>query len=317
MSFALAVDLGGTKVEAALVHEDGGILARSRHRQPTGPASTPESLTAAIQNVVRTALAELPSGAQLVGIGIGSAGPIDLGAGTISPLNLPGCGGYPIRRTISAARPEVPAVLALDGLCITLAEYRLGAAVGRRCVLGMVVSTGIGGGIVVDGRPLSGGTGNAGHIGQMAVAGYQPEGTIGMGVTAERLASGPNVVAWARALGWSGRTGEDLAADYLSGDAIAVAAVRRSASAVGGMIASASALLDLDIVVIGGGFAAVSPDYLPLIRSARDAAAPFPFVARAEIVPSALGGDGPLLGAAALVLPIAAGRVSTSSERRS
>lgn len=319
MSFALAVDLGGTKVEAALVHEDGAILPRSRRREPTGPRSTPESLTTAIQSVLRAALSELPSGSRLLGIGVGSAGPIDREAGTVSPLNLPGCAGFPLHRAVAAARPEVPTVLALDGLCITLAECRLGAAVGRRCVLGMVVSTGIGGGIVIDGRPLSGGTGNAGHIGQMAVAGYLPEGSIGLDVTAERIASGPNVVAWARELGWAGRTGEDLSVDYQAGDPLAVAAVRRSAGAVGGMIASASALLDLDMVVIGGGFAAVSSDYLALIRAARDAAAPFPFLARAEIVPSALAGDGPLLGAAALVLPAVpapSARGSIPSERR-
>lgn len=302
MKFALAVDLGGTKVEAALVGEDGAILSPSRHRRPTGPASTGETLGAAVLAVVGDALDRLPSESELAGIGIGSAGPIDRDAGTIFPLNLPGCTGFPLRDTIAAARPQVPTILALDGLCITLAEYWRGAAVGHRSVLGMVVSTGIGGGIIVDGRPLLGVSGNAGHIGQMAVAGYLPEGTVGLPATAERLASGPNIVAWAREQGFSGSTGEELAAGFAAGDPIAIAAVRRSAAAVGGVIASASALLDLDVVVIGGGFASVSQDYLELVRSARDAAAPFPFVARAEIVPSALGGDGPLLGAAALVL---------------
>ncbi|THG32376.1 ROK family protein [Naasia lichenicola] len=302
MRFALAVDLGGTKVEAALVSEDAVVLARSRRRAPTGPDSTHASLSAALSTVIGGALGELPSGSGLTGIGIGSAGPLDLDAGTVSPLNLPGCADFPLRRTVSAARPELPVHLALDGLCITLAEHWVGAAVGRRSVLGMVVSTGIGGGIVMDGRPLLGGTGNAGHIGQVTVPGYLPEGVGGLPATSERLASGPNIVGWARELGWQGRTGEELAAAYAGADPLAVAAVRRSASAVGAVIASASALLDLDVVVIGGGFVAVSPDYLALVREARDQAAPFPFVARAEIVPSGLGGDGPLLGAAALVL---------------
>jgi glucokinase len=165
-----------------------------------------------------------------------------------------------------------------------------------------VVSTGIGGGVVVGGVPLSGSTGNAGHIGQIEVAGFTDPGVGGLDATVERVASGPNIVRWAQAQGWRGSTGEDLAAGYADGEAIAVAAVRRSAAAVGAAIASATALLDVDVVVIGGGFSHVAPDYIDLVREARDANAAFAFLARSRVVRAELGGDAPLIGAAALVL---------------
>jgi glucokinase len=306
MSLALAVDLGGTKIEACLVDPSGAVVAGTRTREATGPDSDAESLATAVRAVVHGALAALPAGAAVVGAGIGSAGPVDTTDGTIAPLNLPGAAGFPlaaaVRDAARSAGHDVPVTLALDGQCIALAESWFGAGRGARSVLGMVVSTGIGGGIVVDGRPLAGSTGNAGHIGQVEVAGFTDAGVGGLDATVERIASGPNIVRWARAQGWEGRTGEDLAAGYTAGDRIAVAAVRRSAAAVGAALASASALLDVDVFIIGGGFSGVSTDYVDLVREARDSGAAFPFLTRAAIVRAQLGSDSPLIGAASLVL---------------
>lgn len=306
MSVALAVDLGGTKIEACLVDDDGGVVPDSRVRETTGPASDAVSLAAAVRSVVERALTALPRSAEVVGIGVGSAGPVDAIRGTVAPLNLPAVEDFPLADHVrNAARPfgVTPRVtLALDGQCIALAESWRGAGRGVRSMLGMVVSTGIGGGVVVDGRPLAGSTGNAGHIGQIEVAGYAGADVGGLDATVERIASGPNIVRWAQAQGWSGRSGEDLAAGYAAGDAVAIAAVRRSASAVGAAIASAAALLDVDLIVIGGGFSRVSPDYVDLVRASRDANAAFPFLARAGVVRAELGGDSPLIGAAALAL---------------
>jgi glucokinase len=98
------------------------------------------------------------------------------------------------------------------------------------------------------------------------------------------------------AQGWEGSTGEELAA---SGDPRARAAIERSARAVGLAIASASALVDLDVVAIGGGFSRSAPDYLDLVRAA--AAEGFGFVRATRIVAAGLGDEAPLIGAAALV----------------
>ena len=299
--YALAVDLGGTKIEAALVDAAGLLLAGSRFRAPTGRESSSEQLAESVVTVVTEALASLPTDAELVGVGVGSAGPITVDSGLVSPLNLPAWRDYPLKAQIEKLVPGVPVTLRMDGECITLAEHWVGAAQGALNLMGMVVSTGIGGGLILGGAAVAGPTGNAGHIGHVEVGGFvDPCGCGGTGCV-EAVASGPKTTAWAQAQGWVGASGEDLAVSYAADDPIAIAAVTRSATAVGQAIASATALVDLDLVAIGGGFSHVSPDYVDIVRAAIAKRAPFPFVAKVHVVASALSGDGPLIGAAALV----------------
>ena len=299
--YALAVDLGGTKIEAALVDADGVLLAGSRVRAATGRASSSEQLAASAESVVRGALATLPEGSHLIGVGIGSAGPITVDAGLVSPLNLPNWRDYPLRDQVAALVPGVPVTLRMDGECIALAEHWVGAARGEANLMGMVVSTGIGGGLILGGRVIAGPTGNAGHIGHVEVGGFDEACLCGGTGCVEAVASGPHTVTWAQRQGWTGHTGEDLAASYTAGDAIAIAAVERSGRAIGQAIASATALVDLDVVAVGGGFSRVTPDIFDFIRDAIAKRAPFPFVAKVRVIPSGLSGDGPLIGAAGLV----------------
>lgn len=305
-AFALAVDLGGTKIEAALVDPSGALLEGSRFRAPTGRASSSEQLAASADSVVAQALAALPAGAALVGVGIGSAGPITVDRGLVSPLNLPSWRDFPLRERVAALTAsvlgaEVPVTLRMDGECITLAEHWVGAGQGVDNLMGMVVSTGIGGGLILGGMAVAGPTGNAGHIGHVEVGGFDEACLCGGTGCVEAVASGPNTVRWAREQGWSGETGEDLAAAYAAGDPVAVAAVRRSGRAIGQAIASATALVDFDVVAVGGGFSHVAPDLLDMVREAIAKRAPFPFVAKVRVVASGLSGEGPLIGAAALV----------------
>ncbi|MET0779936.1 MAG: ROK family protein [Microbacterium sp.] len=298
---ALAIDLGGTKVDAALVDDDGTVLAGTVHRAPTGRDAAREDIAQAIRRVAAEALAHIEPTDRLMGIGIGSAGPVDLAQGTISPLNLPAIAGLPIVAIAQEVGPDIPVRLALDGACIALAEHWRGAAAGARNALAMVVSTGVGGGLIIDGAPVTGISGNAGHIGQLRLR-ERAAGAPATDGTLEAIASGPSTVAWARAQGWTGRTGEELASAYAAGDAIAVAAVRRSASAVGEAIADVATLLDLEVAVIAGGFAQVADDYLDLVRAAARDAAVFDYARRVRVAASGLDGHGPLIGAAALVL---------------
>ncbi|TFB57329.1 ROK family protein [Cryobacterium sp. TMT1-62] len=300
-SYALAVDLGGTKVEAALVDEQGVVLAASRHRAPTGPVKTAEELADSVRTVVTRARASLPAGDALLGVGIGTAGPITVDTGTVSPLNLPAWRDYPLRDCVAALVPEAPVRLRLDGLCITLAEHWLGAGRGADSLMGMVVSTGIGGGLILGGSTVSGPTGNAGHIGHIEVGGFDDACACGGTGCLEAVASGPRTVAWARAEGWSGLTGEDLSAAYAAGDPIAISAVKRCGQAIGQAIASATNLVDLDVVAIGGGFSHVTPDLFDYVRAAVAERTVFSFATRVRVVASALSGDGPLIGAAALI----------------
>lgn len=299
--YALAVDLGGTKVEAALVDAAGALLAGSRHRRPTGAASPSEHLAAAVTAAVRDALAALPASSTLLGAGIGSAGPIAGTTGDVSPLNLPAWRNYPLGALVADHLPGLPVTLRMDGICIALAEVWIGAAQGESNVMGMIVSTGVGGGLILDGRVIAGSTGNAGHIGHVAVAGFDDVCACGARGCLEAIASGPRTVAWARTRGFTGASGEQLAAAAVAGDAVARAAVERSATAVGRAIASASALVDLDIVAIGGGFSHVSDDYIALVGTTVAHHSDFGFVTKTRVVASGLSGEGPLVGAAALV----------------
>jgi len=299
--YALAVDLGGTKVEAGLVDANGAVLAGSRHRRPTGASSSSAELAAAVTDAVRDALAALPAAATLLGAGIGSAGPIAGTTGNVSPLNLAAWRDYPLGDLVAEQVPGAPVTLRMDGICIALAEVWLGAATGESNVMGMIVSTGVGGGLILDGRVIAGPTGNAGHIGHVAVAGHDEVCACGARGCLEAIASGPRTVAWARERGFSGESGEQLAAAAREGDATALAAIERSATAVGRAIASASALVDLDVVAIGGGFSHVSDDYITLVQRAVTEHSDFGFVTKTRVVASGLSGDGPLIGAAALV----------------
>ena len=300
-TLAVAIDLGGTKVDAALVDADGIVLAETVHRAPTGRAASRDAVIQAIREVAAAALADVAPGDRLIGIGIGSAGPVDLSRGRIAPLNLPAIAELPIVELVQKLAPGVTVRLALDGACIALAEHWRGAAVGARNALAMVVSTGIGGGLVVDGALVTGISGNAGHIGQLRLRERAP-GAPQTDGTLESIASGPASVAWARAHGWTGSTGEEIASAYADGEPVAIAAVRRSAAAVGEAIADVATLLDLEVAVIAGGFARVAEDYLDLVRAAAQDAPVFDYARRVRVEASGLHGDGPLIGAAALVL---------------
>ncbi len=296
---ALAVDIGGTKVDAALVDAGGRIVAGSRHREPTGPGQTPATFAAAISSVCRHAGDAAGPAHRLMGIGIGTAGPLRGDGTRVSPINLPGIREFDLTQAVAAAAGGRPVHVALDGTCIALAELRFGALRGVRNGLAMVVSTGLGGGIVLDGRVVRGDTGNAGHVGQVWVR--RPDDADRARASVEAVASGPATVRWANAHGWTGLDGRELGAAYRSGDPVAVRAVRRSAEAVGHAIAGYAALLDLRVVAVGGGFSRVADDYLDLVEASARRVALLPAAAEVRIVPAELGVDAPLVGAALLV----------------
>ncbi|RNE62442.1 ROK family protein [Cryobacterium tepidiphilum] len=299
--FALAVDLGGTKIEAALVDDAGRILNGSRFREPTGRDASSEQLAGSVTHVVGKARAALPLDAEVIGIGVGTAGPIDIAGGTVSPLNLPAWRKFPLQSHIESLVPDAPVRLRMDGLCIALAEHWVGAGQGVDDLMGMTVSTGVGGGLILGSRTVTGPTGNAGHIGHVEVGGFDDACWCGGTGCLEAIASGPSTVAWAQGEGWTGSTGEQLAEAYAAGDDVARRAVQRSGRAIGQAIASATNLVDLDLVVIGGGFSRVTPDLLDFARESLAERTEFAFVTRVRIAPSTLSDEAPLIGAAALV----------------
>lgn len=299
----LALDIGGTKIAAGIVDATGQVL--HQNRQPTPHTDDPEQVWAAAERTIAEALAA--AGGTVTGAGISSAGPIHLPDGTISPVNIAAWRGFPIRdRVADALKREgqglgVPVRLAGDGLCMALGEHWRGAGQGARFMLGMVVSTGIGGGLVLDGAPYDGRTGNAGHVGHMIVDVDGPPCNCGARGCVEAIASGPHLVAWAQEQGWAGPDAKALAEAAAAGEDVAVRAFRRGARAVAAMIASVGAACDLDLVVIGGGVANAGPVLFdPLREALRDYAA-LDFIRGLRVVPAELGGDAGLVGAAALL----------------
>jgi glucokinase len=293
----LALDIGGTKIAAGIVDAKGQLL--HQNRQPTPHSADPDEVWAAAERTIAEALAA--AGGEVSGIGISSAGPIHLPDGTISPVNIAAWRGFPVVERASAAVPGVPVRLAGDGLCMALGEHWRGAGQGAAFMLGMVVSTGVGGGLVLGGRPYAGRTGNAGHVGHTIVEVDGPPCSCGAHGCVEAIASGPHLVAWARERGWAGADAKELAEAAAAADEVAVRAFGRGARALAAMIASVAAVCDLDLVVIGGGVAnAGAVLFDPLGVALREYAA-LDFIRELRVVPAELGGEAGLVGAAALL----------------
>lgn len=294
----LAVDIGGTKIAAGVVDESGRLLRQSR--RPTPHVDDPAQVWGAAEQ----AIADAVGGGRVRGVGISSAGPIHLPTGTISPINIPAWRDFPIVERVAAAVPGVPVRLGGDGICMALGEHRFGVGRGASFMLGMVVSTGIGGGLVLDGAPYDGRSGNAGHVGHVVVDRDGAPCTCGGRGCVETIASGPNLVSWAREQGWQAPADADakhLAECAANGEETALAAFRRGGWAVAAMVASVAAVCDLDVVVIGGGVAKSGPLLFDPIRTALRTYAGLDFLAGLRVVPAELGGDAGVVGAAALL----------------
>lgn len=284
----LALDVGGTKIAAALVD---GAAVRHHVRRPTGDP----------WRTVTAVLDEARAGERVRGVGIACGGPLDPVAGTVSPINIDRWDRFPLRDRVAALVPAVPVALAGDAVCTALGEARHGAGRGVTDLLGVVVSTGVGGGLVLGGRVVHGRTGNAGHVGHVVV---DPEGAAcacgGRGCL-ETVAAGPALVRAARAQGWEGSDAAALATAALGESPVARAVFRRGGLALGRVVASVAAVCDLELVVVGGGVAAAGGLLLDPVAEAVQDHAGLSFLRRLRVVPAALGATAGLVGAAALI----------------
>ena len=295
---ALALDIGGTKIAVGLVAADGTLVHHAKLPTPDGDA---ESVWAAIDSLVTEAMAT--AGGRVRGVGIAAPGPIDGPAGTVSPINITQWHGFPIVERVSSST-GAPVRMAGDGLCVALGERWRGAGRGARYLLGMVVSTGVGGGLVLDGAPYGGRSGNAGHVGHVVVDPHGAPCSCGGRGCVESIAAGPKLVQWAREQGWTAPAGADakaLADAANAGDPVALRAFDRGATALAAMIASVAAVCDLDRVVIGGGVARSGPLLFDRLRAALAGYARLTFLRDLRVLPAELGGDAGLVGAAALL----------------
>jgi glucokinase len=284
VSRALAIDIGGTKMAACLVDEQGAVDEPAV--RPTPKGADADALFEVLRGVVQDALRHGgPRPAEdVVVVGVGCGGPMERGGTGVSPLNIPGWRGFPLRDRLAEVT-GLPTFVDNDAKALALGEGWRGAARGERDYLGMVVSTGVGGGLVLDGRLLDGRDGNAGHIGHVIV---EPDGhACGCGARGclEAEASGTAIVKL------TGRPPAEADPDLR----------RRTGQLVGRAVASVANLLDLRLAVVAGSVAlGFGDDFFTAAQHELDERARLEHSRGAVIRPAGLGAHGPLVGAAAI-----------------
>jgi glucokinase len=282
---SLGLDIGASKIAAGLVDDQGQVVWQDRNRTPR--ANDPEALFRVVSALIEIAFLAAEARGTLVAVGLGCIGPMT--GELVSPLNVPAWRDFPLAQRIRAlqrvADAGVPVAIDNDAKSLALAEAWRGAGRGRRNFIAMVVSTGVGGGIVLDGRLLDGERGNAGHVGHVIV---EPDGrTCGCGARGclEAEASGTAIEA-------------------ITGQAAAEAPreVReRTGTLVGRAVASLANALDLRQAYVGGSVAlGYGADFFLAAQRELDARSRLSFSAGARIDPVGLGADGPIVGAGAI-----------------
>lgn len=275
----MAIDIGGTKVATGLVTADGELLDR---RQEPNVGESAETLYAQVLRLAREA-AELADATPLV-CGVGCGGPAREHHRLLSPLNIPVWRDFALGERL-AGDLGLPTFVDNDAKALALAEGWCGAARGVRNYIGMVVSTGVGGGIVLNGELLEGADGNAGHIGHVFVEpGGHPDAAGAVGLL-EGSASGTGI---------AGATGRPAAE--------ADGELRRQVGVwVGRAVASVANLLDLQLAVVAGSVAlGYGGDFFDAAQETIDELCLIQHGRGARIVAAGLGDEAPLVGAAAV-----------------
>jgi glucokinase len=284
MSYTGGIDLGGTKIQAVVVDDAGNVAGEARLPTPTtgGPADVAHEIVNALRGAATAADIEMSA---LEGIGIGSPGKVDDAAGTVTGAkNLPGWGGSYDLRSHLHEECGAPVSLGNDVQVATDAEFALGAARQYSSVLGVFWGTGVGGGIILDGKPWIGrdAAGEIGHIvirvgGALCPCGRRGcmeayAGRLAMETRAKRRANRGEKTMLFKIMEERGRT--RLTSGVWSralerGDPMARRLIDRAVRALGAGVASSVNLLDVEAVIIGGGLGLrLGQPYVERIREA-------------------------------------------------
>ncbi len=310
--YALASDLGGTHLRVGLVDRDGNIVYRN---------SVLAEAWRGRDHVLELFVWELERAARpvdrrsIAGIGVAQAGPTNSEDGTIyNPPHLPGWDGFSAKPTFER-RLGLVSSHANDATAAALAEYAYGAGRGARFLLYIAVGTGIGGGIVIDGRIYTGARGFAGEVGHISIDHSGPQCLCGNRGCLEMLASGDALGRIARerlasgerssVASYAGGAPESVAGPAVAdaardGDPLALSIMRDAGTHLGVGILSLLNALDVERVVLGGGVLASMDLMLPWAIRAIEERAIVPYDGGVPVVVSELGDDAGLLGAAAL-----------------
>lgn len=280
MEQVLAVDIGGTKLAVGVVDSSGNLVDRVSKATPT------DATDAELFEAVLSLVDHFGPFTKYLACGVGCGGPMSAGGELVSPLNIPAWRSFPLAAGLEA-HTGLATRVDNDAKALALAEGWVGAAVGERNYMGMVVSTGVGGGIVLDGRLLEGATGNAGHIGQTIVA--VPGRPLPAHITGvlEAEASGTAIAFH------TGNPPAEATRD------VKVATGRFVGQAAG----SVANLLDLPLVVVAGSVALGYGDtFFEAAQAEVDRICQLEYSTGTVIRAAGCGDEGPLLGAAAVGL---------------
>lgn len=309
----IAVDIGGTQIRAALCDAAGTIYRRVADL--TAGHEGPDAVMSRIERAIRQVW---PADGQVIAIGVAAPGPLDPWSGVVLDApNVPGWKDYPLRDIIQE-RFDTPALAGNDANLAALAEQRFGAGQGKSDLIYITVSTGVGGGIIVNGELVLGGHGLAGELGHIIVEPDGPRCGCGNRGCLEALASGPSIARQARQRILAGESSyildlvqgdsNDISAKIVSeaaqsGDLLAVDVFRQAGVYLGIGLVSLLHLFDPNIVIIGGSVSKAG-DLLfkPAREVVRQRCMADHYWRDTPIVPAALGDDVGLLGALALLL---------------
>jgi len=326
-SYNLVVDLGGTRLRAALTDDSPRLLARVE--EATDHARGAAGVTDQIARMARSLVDG--SGLSWEALGrlvIASPGPLDGKTGVVfSPPNMPGWTTVPLRAWLEE-RLGLPVKVVNDANAAAVGELHFGAGRGKANLVYLTVSTGIGGGVVVEGKLLEGTSGTAGEIGHMTIDRHGPICRCGNVGCLEMLASGTAIARrYREALLDNGQrlvsqlgsqpevTAADVARGAAAGDALAASVFADAAEALGTGVVNCIHIFNPDVVALGGGVTRAGPLlFEPVRRAVARYAFPIPRDA-VEIVPAVLGEDAGLLGAAAIAVEPGASGDGTTTER--
>ncbi|HEY1011064.1 MAG TPA: ROK family protein [Herpetosiphonaceae bacterium] len=311
MDYAIGIDLGGTHLRAALVDSEGTIF--THRRVPTLAHEGPEAVVGRIAELI-TAMRESSPDATILGVGVAAPGPLDPEAGiVITAPNMPGWNNFPLRDAVQA-HASWPVVIGNDANLAAVGEWRFGGGRGMRNLVYITISTGIGGGVVVDGHPLLGYSGLAAEVGHMVLKHDGPPcGVEGNHGCWESLASG---TALAREAAAGLRAGVATALSQLAtpetvtthhieqaaeaGDAFAAGLIEQAGRWCGIAFVNLLHLYSPQAIFVGGGVSNLGERILGPAR-AEIAARALPGYRQVPVVPTQLGDHVGLLGAAAQV----------------
>jgi glucokinase len=295
MAYAIALDLGGTQTRGALVDAEGNLTNRISLATPAQ-----ESGAAVVAQLAAAANHAAGDASNIIGVGLSSPGPLDTEKGrTIHLPNFKGMTDYPIRDAL-AEKLGRSVVLENDGISAALGEWKFGGGKGLHSLVYVTLSTGIGGGVIVNNTVVRGHMGMASHVGHMAIQQNGLRCGCGNSGCWEAYAAGPAFAK--RASAALGRQLEpaDVFALAKEGHAQAQEQVEEEARLLGLGLTSLLYLFSPQRIIVGGGLTNAWDQLEPGVMAYIKSNAMFPF-SDAPIVKAALGGNSGLIGAAALV----------------